>query len=63
MRRWDVTLLAGNIVQVWVDSGGESVFNCDELRWAFYLCGARTVVGPVLKPAAEWEQEPSIGLD
>ncbi|MBM9506035.1 hypothetical protein [Actinacidiphila acididurans] len=59
---WDVTLAAGNIVQVWVDSRGEAVFPCDDLRWAFYMCGARTVVGPLLEPPEQWERQPSVGL-
>nr|WTB30959.1 hypothetical protein OG781_17040 [Streptomyces sp. NBC_00830] len=59
---WDVTHSGGNILQVWIESGGEPIFSCEELRWIFYLCGSRTVVGPLLRPAAEWEQQASTGL-
>jgi len=59
---WDVTKVAGNVLQVWVDSGGELVFNCDELRWILYLCGARTIVGPLLANPSEWQEQPSVGL-
>jgi hypothetical protein len=59
---WDVTRAAGNIIQVWVDSGGELVFNCDELRWILYLCGARAFVGPLLAEPSDWEAQPSLGI-
>ena len=59
---WDVTRVAGNVLQVWVDSGGELVFNCEELRWILYLCGARTIVGPLLANSSEWEAQPSVGI-
>jgi hypothetical protein len=58
---WDVTALFGNTVCVWVDSGGEAVFNCEELRWMIYVCGARTVVGPLPRDASEWDKSASLG--
>lgn len=59
---WDVTRIAANIVQIWVDSQGEPVFACDELRWICYLSGARSLVGPLLLPAEVWGSMPSIGI-
>lgn len=60
---WDVTLLGGNLLQVWVDSLGEPVFACDELRWILYLSGAHAVVGPSLLSPDLWGQERSAGID
>jgi len=60
---WDVTRVAGNVIQVWVDSGGEPVYNCEELRWILYLSGARTVVGPILANPSDWEFQATLGLD
>lgn len=60
---WDVTRVVGNVIQVWVDSGGEPVYNCEELRWIIYLSGARTVVGPVLANSLDWESQTTLGLD
>ncbi|MEU4599331.1 hypothetical protein [Nocardia sp. NPDC023988] len=59
---WDVTKVFGNIVCVWVDSHEEAVYKCEELRWMFYLCGARAVVGPLLRDARDWEQSMSLSL-
>jgi len=58
---WDVTIVFGNIVCVWVDSGGEAVYNCEELRWMTYVAGARSVVGPFFRDAGEWVRSGSLG--
>lgn len=60
---WDVTLLGGNLLQVWVDSLGEPVFACDELRWILYLSGAHAVVGPSLLAPDLWYQQRSAGIE
>lgn len=59
---WDVTQAGGNVVQVWVDSGGEPVFPCEELRWICYLSGARSIVGPLLVQPEVWETQRSVGV-
>ena len=59
---WDVTSAGGNIVHVWVDSRGEAVYSCEELRWILYLSGAHTIVGPVLLPESSWIAQRSAGL-
>ncbi|WP_433410354.1 hypothetical protein ACQPZU_10755 [Saccharomonospora azurea] len=59
---WDATQANGNVVQVWVDSGGEPVFQCEELRWICYLSGARSIVGPLLVQPAEWDMQRSVGV-
>ncbi|MFD6327516.1 hypothetical protein ACFWOL_32910 [Streptomyces sp. NPDC058442] len=59
---WDATQASGNVVQIWVDSRGEPVFACDELRWILYLSGARSVVGPLLVPLEIWERQQSVGI-
>jgi hypothetical protein len=59
---WDATQAGGNVVQIWLDSRGEPVFACDELRWICYLSGARSLVGPLLVSAEIWERQPSIGI-
>ncbi|MBK5992528.1 hypothetical protein ACFCXC_34245 [Streptomyces microflavus] len=58
---WDVTALSGNVVSIWIDSRGEPVYGCEELRWMAYAAGARSVVGPLLRGAKEWEQSSSLG--
>lgn len=60
---WDVTLLGGNLLQVWVDSLGEPVFACDELRWILYLSGAHAIVGPSLLAPDLWDQQRSVGIE
>ncbi|MEV0568554.1 hypothetical protein [Dactylosporangium sp. NPDC050588] len=59
---WDVTLSCGNVACIWVDSGGEPVFGCEELRWMAYVAGARSLVGPLLREADEWERSESLGV-
>jgi hypothetical protein len=59
---WDITQISANVVQIWVDSRGEPVFACDELRWICYLSGARSLVGPLLMPSEAWESVPPIGI-
>lgn len=61
-RWWDVTVGGPRIAIVWVDAGGEVVFNCEELYWLLYSCGARAAVGPLLLPSALWEAQDSIGF-
>lgn len=58
---WDVTLAFGNIVCLWVDSQEEPVYGCEELRWMAYAAGARSLVGPLLREAGEWERSASLG--
>lgn len=58
---WDVTGASGNIVCMWIDSMGEAVYGCEELRWMAYVAGARSVVGPLLRDVREWEQSASLG--
>ncbi|MFI8960837.1 hypothetical protein ACIGO8_01880 [Streptomyces sp. NPDC053493] len=58
---WDVTLAFGNIVCLWVDSQEEAVYGCEELRWMAYAAGARSLVGPLLREAGEWERSTSLG--
>ncbi|MGI5221788.1 hypothetical protein [Nocardia sp. CA-290969] len=60
---WDATSVFGNIVCVWVDSQGEAVYNCEELRWMMYVAGARAVVGPLLRDSGDWKQSVSLGTD
>lgn len=59
---WDLTAVSGNIVCMWIDSMEEVVYGCEELRWMAYAAGARSVVGPLLREAGEWEQSVSIGI-
>ncbi|WP_326811457.1 hypothetical protein OIE62_17350 [Streptomyces scopuliridis] len=58
---WDVTAVSGNIVCMWIDSRGEAVYGCEELRWMVYAAGARSVVGPLLREVGEWERSTSLG--
>ncbi|MFJ8002710.1 hypothetical protein ACIQ7D_37395 [Streptomyces sp. NPDC096310] len=58
---WDLTAVSGNIVCMWIDSQGEAVYGCEELRWMVYAAGARSMVGPLLCEAEEWERSASIG--
>ncbi|MEU3723921.1 hypothetical protein [Streptomyces sp. NPDC031705] len=58
---WDVTAEAGNVVCVWVDARGEAVYGCEELRWMVYAAGARSVVGPLVREAAEWQRASGVG--
>lgn len=60
---WDVTAVSGNTVCVWVDSRGEDVYGCEELRWLAYAAGARAVVGPLTREAGEWEGSRSLGIE
>jgi hypothetical protein len=53
---WDVTPLSDDSVLLWVDSSGEPVFPCEELRWLAYVCGATAVEGPTLRHFSEWRQ-------
>jgi hypothetical protein len=59
---WDITRISANVVQLWVDSRGEPVFACDELRWICYLAGARSLVGPLLTSSEVWGSMPSVGI-
>ncbi|KAF0846221.1 hypothetical protein [Nocardia caishijiensis] len=59
---WDVTKVFGNIVRVWVDSFGEGVYKCEELRWIIYLCGAKSVVGPLPQVSEDWEKSVSVAV-
>ena len=59
---WDVTAISGNIVCMWIDSGEEAVYGCEELRWMAYAAGARSVVGPLLREAGEWARSASLGM-
>lgn len=59
---WDVTRAGGNLVQVWADAMWEDTFDCEGLRWACYLSGAHSMVGPILEPAEVWARQPSLGL-
>lgn len=58
---WDVTVVFGNTVCMWIDSRGEAVYGCEELRWMAYVAGARSVVGPLLWEAGEWVRSASLG--
>ncbi|WP_330298684.1 hypothetical protein [Streptomyces sp. NBC_00503] len=60
---WDVTAVSGNTVCMWIDSEEEPVFGCEELRWMAYAAGARSVVGPLLREAGEWERSASLGSE
>lgn len=51
---WDSTQESDQSVVLWVDSSGEAVFPCEELRWMTYVCGASAVEGPVLRSLSEW---------
>jgi hypothetical protein len=53
-RWWDLTWLPDGSIQLWVDSSGEPVFPCEELRWLAYVCGAKNVDGPILIPISAW---------
>ncbi|MFF1615238.1 hypothetical protein ACFVYA_46515 [Amycolatopsis sp. NPDC058278] len=53
---WDATQISDESVMLWVDSSGEPVFPCEELRWLAYVCGATAVEGPVLRAFSEWRQ-------
>jgi hypothetical protein len=61
-RWWDVTAGGPGVAMIWVDAGGEVVFNCEELHWLLYSCGARAVVGSFLLPSAVWKIQDSIGF-
>jgi hypothetical protein len=61
-RWWDITFSGPRIATIWVDAGGEVVFNCEELFWLLYSCGARAAVGPLLLSSAVWKVQESIGL-
>lgn len=58
---WDLTAVSGNVVCMWIDSRGEAVYGCEELRWMVYAAGARSVVGPLLREVGEWERSASLG--
>ncbi|MEU4302635.1 hypothetical protein [Kitasatospora aureofaciens] len=61
-RWWDATTPDGHTVLVWLDTRGETVIPCEELRWAAYACGARSVTGPLPLPVEDWRRQPSAGL-
>ena len=61
-RWWDITVGGPRLALIWVDAFGEVVFNCEELYWLLYSCGARAVVGPLLLPSIVWKGQESIGL-
>ncbi|MFI9646257.1 hypothetical protein ACIHAA_08175 [Streptomyces sp. NPDC052040] len=54
---WDLTGADDRTLSLWVDAAGEDFFSCDELRWAAYLSGARSVTGPVLLRKDAWLAE------
>lgn len=54
---WDATQLPDESVLLWVDSSGEPVFPCEEFRWLTYVCGAKSVEGPVLRSVSEWRKQ------
>ncbi|MDX6741325.1 hypothetical protein [Actinocorallia sp. A-T 12471] len=58
---WDLTAAGANVVQIWVDSRSEPVFQCEDIRWIAYLAGARAVVGPILLPSQVWIGQTTLG--
>jgi hypothetical protein len=61
-RWWDVTVGGHRATIIWIDAGGEVVFNCEELYWLLYSCGARAAVGPLLLPSDVWKVQESVGF-
>ncbi|WP_143342764.1 hypothetical protein [Crossiella equi] len=53
---WDATEISDESVALWVDSSGEPVFPCEELRWLAYACGAQNVEGPSLASISDWQE-------
>ena len=47
---------------LWIDTGGEAVVPAEELWWAAFASGARSVSGFVMKTAEEWARQPSVGI-
>ncbi|GAA3013801.1 hypothetical protein GCM10020229_26340 [Kitasatospora albolonga] len=59
---WDVTHTAPGTLSLWLDAHGEDAFAADDLRWAAYTAGARTVTGPTHHRLPAWRAEPSAGV-
>ena len=51
---WDVVILGGGDVSVFVDTRGEPVVPFEELWWMLYAAGAKSVSGPSLSTYVEW---------
>ncbi|WP_431683454.1 hypothetical protein [Kitasatospora sp. KL5] len=61
-RWWDATTPDGRTAVLWLDTRGEPVVPCEELRWAAHAAGAHGVTGPTPAPTPDWPDQPSIGL-
>ncbi|MFC5958417.1 hypothetical protein ACFP51_29415 [Streptomyces pratens] len=59
---WDLTAAGGDVVQIWLYSRSEPVFQCEDVRWLAYSAGARAVVGPILLPLQVWKGQKSLGI-
>ncbi|MEU9775460.1 MULTISPECIES: hypothetical protein [unclassified Streptomyces] len=59
---WDLTAAGGNVVQIWLYSRSEPVFQCEDVRWLAYSAGARAAVGPILLPSQVWNGQTSLGI-
>ncbi|MGY4969031.1 hypothetical protein ACWGCC_07330 [Streptomyces nigrescens] len=57
---WDVTINNQGNVCVWVDTKGEPRVPMEELWWALYMAGARSVQPMSLEYAGVWRQQISL---
>ncbi|GHE24148.1 hypothetical protein [Streptomyces thermodiastaticus] len=54
---WDAVPVGPAQVRVWVDSWGEALFGCLELRWLLHTAGGSHVEGPEVYRAVTWASE------
>ncbi|MEV6648819.1 hypothetical protein [Amycolatopsis sp. NPDC051371] len=59
---WDLTTPDGRRAFIWIDTRGEAVIPAEELWWAAFASGARSVSGLVMKTGEEWARQPSAGI-
>ncbi|MFC7443081.1 hypothetical protein [Laceyella putida] len=59
---WDLTIVDDQTLFLWIDTSGEPVIACQELRWAAFVSGAEVAHDLVFQSKEIWSQQSSIGI-
>ncbi|MGP3949597.1 hypothetical protein [Streptomyces sp. 7N604] len=58
---WDITRSTDTSVKIWIDTRGEAVVGCEELRWIIFVAGACSLSEMELTKGSAWSPEASLG--
>lgn len=59
---WDLTIANNQTLFLWIDTRGEPIIACQELRWAAFAAGAEVAHDLVFQSGEIWTQQLSVGL-